>query len=172
MLRGTIFDRTERALAMSVKVKSLIRRPARNRRCRSDGERSRRAESKAERYFERFAGRKGKLIKDSSGWRETRRRRGEKSTKRSKTGFEKIRFAALRRLALAEEQKRSYPYKNLAAHIVGFSNADDVGKPESSSRRKKFCAARSSKNGKTATVSAEFTTNRRFGRASRRKTSF
>lgn len=26
-----------------------------------------------------------------------------------------------------EEQKRSYPYKNLAAQIVGFSNADDIG---------------------------------------------
>ncbi|HSK70600.1 MAG TPA: penicillin-binding protein 2, partial [Pyrinomonadaceae bacterium] len=26
-----------------------------------------------------------------------------------------------------EEQKRSYPYKSLAAHIVGFSNNDDIG---------------------------------------------
>jgi cell division protein FtsI/penicillin-binding protein 2 len=26
-----------------------------------------------------------------------------------------------------EEQKRSYPYKNLAAQVVGFSNADDIG---------------------------------------------
>ena len=26
-----------------------------------------------------------------------------------------------------EEQKRSYPYKTLAAQVIGFSNADDIG---------------------------------------------
>ncbi len=42
-------------------------------------------------------------------------------------GLKKFDLPKFKGLHWREEQKRSYPYKNLAAQIIGFSNADDIG---------------------------------------------
>ena len=49
------------------------------------------------------------------------------NTELSNENLKKIDLPKFAGLHWKEEQKRSYPYKTLAAHIIGFSNDEDIG---------------------------------------------
>ncbi len=129
MLRGTIFDRSERALAMSVKVKSLYANPSEIEDI--EGTAKTLAEtlkiSKKEitetltdgkQNNKKFVWIQRKIDEDTV--QEINNKLEVKELKK----YDLPRFSGL---YWKEEQKRNYPYKTLAAQIVGFSNADDVG---------------------------------------------
>lgn len=128
-LRGTIYDRTERALAMSVKAKSLFADPTEI----EDVEGTAKAVAKvlkvkpseiltplkeAKENGRRFVWLARKLDEDAA----QKINAALKDDHLKK--YDEPRFAGLH---WKEEQKRSYPYQTLAAHIIGFSNAEDVG---------------------------------------------
>ncbi len=128
-LRGTIYDRTERTLAMSVNLKSLYADPAEIndvektakevaavlkikpndilKSLREGKENNKRFVWLARTLDENAAQKVNDVLRDS----EIRK-------------FDEPRFTGLH---WREEQKRSYPYKSLAAQVIGFSNAEDVG---------------------------------------------
>lgn len=129
LLRGTIYDRSERALAMSIKAKSLYADPAEI----EDVERT------ARKVGEILKIKPSQLVKDLREAKEAKKRFVWLARKLDESTAEKLnaaledkdlkksdlpRFAGLH---WKDEQKRSYPYKSLAAHIVGFSNSDDIG---------------------------------------------
>ncbi|HLM60651.1 MAG TPA: penicillin-binding protein 2, partial [Pyrinomonadaceae bacterium] len=128
-LRGTIYDRTERALAMSVKVKSLYADP----REIEDVEETAQAVAAALKI------KPDVILKDLREAKENNKRfvwlaqklDEEAAQKINKTletpDLKKFDLPKFKGLHWREDQKRSYPYKNLAAQVVGFSNADDVG---------------------------------------------
>ena len=129
MLRGTIYDRTERALAMSVKTKSLYADPAEI----ED------VETTARQVAEVLKIKPNEILKSLTEAKESGKRFVWLARKLDETSAQKINEALenkdLRKFDLPkypglhwrEEQKRSYPYKSLAAHIIGFSNNDDIG---------------------------------------------
>lgn len=129
MLRGSIFDRSERALAMSVKTKSLYADP----REIEDVEATAKAVAAAlkikpqdiaknlrdaKESNKRFVYLARKLDEDAA------RKINETLKTENLRKFDEPKFAGLH---WREEQKRSYPYGTLASHVVGFSNADDIG---------------------------------------------
>lgn len=129
MLRGTIFDRSERALAMSVKVKSLYADPLE----------IENVEETAKKLAEVLKIPKKELLQTLSEGKEKNKRFvwiqrkidedkvqeiNEELENKDLKKFDLPRIAGIH---WKEEQKRSYPYKTLAAHIVGFSNSDDIG---------------------------------------------
>jgi len=129
MLRGSIYDRSERALAMSVKVKSLYADPAEI----ED------VEGTAQRVAAALKIKPNEILKDLREAKENKKRFVMLARKLDEETVMKLN-AALRDdelkkfdlpkmagLHWREEQKRSYPYKNLAAQIVGFNNSEDVG---------------------------------------------
>ncbi len=129
MLRGSILDRTERALAMSVHVKSLYADPAEI----TDVEKTAQQvaevlKTKPEQILNdlREAKEKGKRFVwlarklDEDAAQEINKALEDTKLKK----FDLPKFAGLH---WKEEQKRNYPYKKLAAQVVGFSNSDDVG---------------------------------------------
>jgi cell division protein FtsI (penicillin-binding protein 3) len=129
MLRGSIFDRSERALAMSVRTKSLYADP----REIEDVEATAKAVANAlkikpqdiakilregKETNKRFVYLARKLDEDAA------RKINESLKTENLRKFDEPKFAGLH---WREEQKRSYPLGSLAAHVVGFSNADDIG---------------------------------------------
>lgn len=129
MLRGTIYDRTERALAMSVQTKSLYADPSEI----EDVEKTAKAVAavlkikpndilkdlrEAKENNKRFVWLARQLDED------TAQKINETLHDAELKKADKPRFAGLH---WREEQKRSYPNKTLAAQVIGFSNADDVG---------------------------------------------
>lgn len=129
MLRGTIFDRNKRVLAMSVRVKTLYADPA---------------------EIEDIAGTSkevAKVIGGNASRIQAQLNEAKASGKRFVTLAKKLDEDAVQKvnkgladpnlkkadlprfagLYWKEDQKRTYPYKSLAAQIVGFSNADDNG---------------------------------------------
>lgn len=129
MLRGTIFDRNERTLAMSVKVKSLYADPA-----EIDD-----VEFTAEKVATALKIKPDAILKDLREAKENNRRfvwlaqKLDEDTAQKlnqtleQTEVKKFDLPKFKGLHWREDQKRSYPYKNLAAHVVGFSNSDEVG---------------------------------------------
>jgi cell division protein FtsI/penicillin-binding protein 2 len=128
-LRGTIYDRSERALAMSVKTKTLF----------ADPKEIDDVETAARELARVLKLKPNELLKDLREAKDAGKRFVVLARKLDEASAQKInealenkdlkksdlpRFAGLH---WREEQKRSYPYKTLAAHIVGFSNADDIG---------------------------------------------
>jgi cell division protein FtsI (penicillin-binding protein 3) len=121
--RGTIFDRNGRALAMSITVKNLVADPA----VITDQKAAARAvagglglkESDVLKKLTRAAS-EGKryvvLAKGVDAETAIRFDRAINDMKEPPAG-----------LQWADEQQRSYPYGTLAAHVVGFSNAEGVG---------------------------------------------
>lgn len=129
MLRGTIYDRNERALAMSVKVKSLYADP----REIEDVQQTAQKLAPILKLKQADIAANLQTAKDENKrfvW--LARRLDEETAIKINAAletpdvkkFDSPKFAGLH---WREEQKRSYPYKNLAAQVVGFSNADDVG---------------------------------------------
>ena len=128
-LRGTIYDRTERALAMSVNLKSLYADPAEI----DDVEKTAKevaAVLKLKPNDIAKSLREGKENNKRFVW--LARTLDENAAQKVNDAlrnteikkYDEPRFTGLH---WREEQKRSYPYKTLAAQVIGFSNADDIG---------------------------------------------
>jgi len=129
MLRGTIYDRTERALAMSVKVKSLY----------ADPREIEDVEGTAQAVADALKIKPDQILKDLREGKETNKRfvwlaqkldeeAAQRLNKKLETSdLKKFDLPKFQGLHWREDQKRSYPYKTLAAQIVGFNNADDIG---------------------------------------------
>ncbi|MEO8073365.1 MAG: penicillin-binding protein 2 [Acidobacteriota bacterium] len=128
-LRGTIYDRTERTLAMSVNLKSLYADPA-----EIDD-----VEKTAKEVAAVLKVKPNDILKNLREGKENNKRfvwlartLDENAAQKVNDAlrdteirkFDEPRFTGLH---WREEQKRSYPYKSLAAQVIGFSNAEDVG---------------------------------------------
>lgn len=129
MLRGTIFDRNGRVLAMSVNVKTLY----------ADATEIEDLSSTAKVVAKVLGVNEKKLLKQLTDAKDAERRfvplaKGldDHAVHRINKQLEDLtvkksllpRFPAL---YWREDQKRSYPNEALAAHVVGFSNAEGVG---------------------------------------------
>ena len=129
LLRGTIFDRNERALAMSINVKTLYADPSEI----DDIERTAKDLSGSLKLDQRQIARQLKAAKVAGKRFVPIARKLEESSiqKVNKDlrdpDLKKADLPNYAGLHWKEDQKRSYPYGTLAAHIIGFSNADDVG---------------------------------------------
>lgn len=129
MLRGRILDRNDRALAMSVNVKTLYADPAE----------ITNVDSTARSVSLALNTNANELIRTLNEAKEKGRRfvpiarRVDEETVQAvnkrldDSKLKKADFPKMAGLHWKEDQKRSYPYKSLAAHIVGFSNAEDKG---------------------------------------------
>ena len=129
MLRGTIFDRSERALAMSVKVKSLF----------ADPREIEDVEATAKAIAGALKIKPNEILKDLKEAKQSGKKFVWLARKIDESAAQKLndtlRVENLKKadepkyagLHWREEQKRQYPQGTLAAHIVGFSNSDDVG---------------------------------------------
>lgn len=127
--RGTIYDRNERVLAMSVNVKTLYANPME---IDDLGD--------AARSVAKVLGVSAvPLLKQLKDAKEDERKFVPLAKELDEIAVQKInreledptikkasapKFAGL---YWREEQKRSYPHQTLAAHVVGFSNADGIG---------------------------------------------
>lgn len=129
MLRGTIFDRNDRTLAMSIKVKSLYADPT------------------VMDNIEDTASKIAKILKIKSDEIVSRLKVGKEKEKKfiwiarklDEDQYQKINevlvddkikkydLPKFSGLYWREEQKRSYPYKNLASTIIGFTNSEHLG---------------------------------------------
>ena len=130
MLRGTIFDRNERALAMSVRVRTLYADPTEI----DDPEATAKAIATA--------------IKKDARQIAAQIRQGKEAKKRFVPLVKKIDEDVVQKINKAldtvnvvkadlprfqglhwrDDQMRRYPYESLAAQVVGFSNAEDNGR--------------------------------------------
>jgi len=128
-LRGSIYDRTERALAMSVQAKSLF----------ADPSEIEDVEMTAKRVAAVLKVKPNAIFNDLNEAKEKGKkfvylaRRLDEDTAQKinealkDTDLKKYDEPRFPGLHWKEEQKRTYPYKTLAAQVVGFSNAEDVG---------------------------------------------
>ena len=137
MLRGTIRDRDERALAMSLPVKTLYADPSEM----ADPDTAAKAIAKtlkldanqiatqlrqAKEGNKRFVAIAKKLEEDVV----------QKLNKALDTsGLKKADLPNYAGLHWKDDQKRSYPYQTLAAQVIGFSNADSGTKRANGFRR-------------------------------------
>ncbi len=128
-LRGTIFDRSEHALAMSVNVKSLYADPSEI----ADLEATAKEVAKVLKLKPKEVLNTLKTSKENNKrfvWLarklddETFNKVNENLKVEDLKKFDLPKFTGLH---WKEEQQRSYPYKTLAAHVVGFANKEDVG---------------------------------------------
>ncbi len=129
-LRGTIFDRNDRALAMSLPVKTLYADPTEI------------ADPEAAATII------AKTLKLDAAPIAAQLRQGKEGNKRFVAIAKKVEDDAVQKLNKAldmpdvkkadkpnfnglhwkDDQKRSYPYQTLAAQVIGFSNGEDDGK--------------------------------------------
>jgi cell division protein FtsI (penicillin-binding protein 3) len=130
LLRGTIYDRNERALAMSLRVKTLYADPAEI----ADPETTGRAIAKAleldanqtitQLRQAKEAGKRFvpliKKIDDEAAQRINKRLDDPQVRKADLPNFVGLHWR--------DEQRRSYPYQRLAAQVIGFTDAADDGK--------------------------------------------
>jgi cell division protein FtsI/penicillin-binding protein 2 len=122
-LRGTIYDRSERVLAMSNNAKSLFADPSEI----EDVEKVAKEVAKALKL------KTNDILKPLKEAKENNRRfvwlarKLDDDTAQKVNELTENKELKISGLHWKEEQKRSYPYKNLAAHVIGFSNSDDVG---------------------------------------------
>lgn len=129
MLRGTIYDRANRTLAMSVKVKSLYANPLEIEDLQETaGEVAKILKADKKEILEILQD--GKEKNKQFVWLERKVEQEKFEEINEKLNTEKLKKYDLPRyqgLHWKEEQKRSYPYKSLAAQVIGFSNSDDFG---------------------------------------------
>jgi cell division protein FtsI/penicillin-binding protein 2 len=128
-LRGAIYDRSERALAMSVKVKSLY----------ADPQQVEDVEATAKAIAGALKIKPHEILKDLKEAKQNGRRFVWLARKIDDATAQKLneslKVENLKKadepkfpgLHWREEQKRQYPQGTLAAQVVGFSNAEDVG---------------------------------------------
>lgn len=129
MLRGTIYDRDGRVLAMSVRVKTLF----------ADATEIEDIEATARDISKALKINQTEILSALKEGKETKNRfiplvkklEDDAAQKLNKSlAKEDIRKADLPLypgLHWKEDQKRNYPYQSLAAHVIGFSNSEDVG---------------------------------------------
>lgn len=129
LLRGTIYDRDGRVLAMSVTAKTLY----------ADATEIEDIESTAKSIAKLTSANENSLLKLLKTGKEDERRfvpliRGldEEAVQKINKSLEtdKLRKADTPKFAglhWREEQQRNYPQQTLAAHVIGFSNTDGVG---------------------------------------------
>jgi cell division protein FtsI (penicillin-binding protein 3) len=129
MLRGTIFDRNERVLAMSVNVKTLYADATQITDIKSTAKSVAKAIGANEKkLFEQLSEAKDderRFVPLAKGLDEEAVQKVNKSLDNS--AIKKADLPKFEGLYWREDQKRSYPYQALAAHVIGFSNADGVG---------------------------------------------
>ncbi|MDQ3797926.1 MAG: penicillin-binding protein 2 [Acidobacteriota bacterium] len=128
-LRGAIYDRSERALAMSVKVKSLY----------ADPQQIEDVEATAKAVAGALKIKPHEILKDLQEAKQSGKKFVWLARKIDETAAQKLneslKVENLKKadepkfpgLHWREEQKRQYPQGALAAQVVGFSNAEDVG---------------------------------------------
>lgn len=129
MLRGTIYDRNERALAMSLRVKTLYADPT-----EMDD-----LDAAAKNIAQVLKIDKKQILEQLTDGKSAARRFVPIARKLDGEAVQRINKALeevdLRKSDLPrftglhwrEDQKRSYPNQTLAAHVVGFADAEDVG---------------------------------------------
>ena len=129
LLRGTIYDRTDRALAMSVNLKSLY----------ADPSEIEDVDKTAKEIAAALKIKPNDILKNLRDGKENNKRfvwlvrKLDEDTAQKvneslrNTDVKKIDEPKFAGLHWREEQRRSYPYKSLAAQVIGFSNADDIG---------------------------------------------
>ena len=129
LLRGTIFDRNDRALAMSINVKTLYADPTEI----EDVERAAKDLSRSLKLDQ------GQVARQLKAGKAAGKRFLPIAKKLEESSVQKVnkdlRDPNLKKADLPnyaglhwkDDQKRSYPYGTLAAHILGFSNSEDVG---------------------------------------------
>lgn len=128
-LRGTIYDRNEHHLAMSLKVKSLIANPSEIENLENASKEIAKALNvKSETILKTLQEAKEKDKK----FVYLARKLDDAAVKNINDALEtpdlkKKDLPKFKGLQWREEQKRSYPLNSLAAHVIGFSNAEDVG---------------------------------------------
>ena len=144
MLRGTIFDRNGRALAISVNVKTLYADATRIADAKVAAKAVAKAlnlnETKLARQLEEAKADERKYVPLAKGLdEETVHRVNRLLEDPNITKPDAPKFQGLH---WREDQKRSYPYDTLAAHVIGFSNADGNGQAgiEQSKNRELFGA--------------------------------
>lgn len=130
MLRGSILDRSNRALAVSVKVKSLY----------ADPQEIEDVPATAQKVASALKLKTSEVTATIQEAKEKKKRFIWISRKIEESSVVKIndqlKVADLKKfdepkikgLHWKEEQKRSYPYNSLAAQVIGFSDLDDNGK--------------------------------------------
>jgi cell division protein FtsI (penicillin-binding protein 3) len=128
-LRGTIFDRSDRALAMSLKVKTLY----------ADPTEIEDADAAAKEIAKAIKAKPAEIAAKIKDGKTANKRFVVLASKLDEDAVEKINEALENKdlkksdlprsagLHWKEEQKRTYPYNTLAAHVIGFANAEDVG---------------------------------------------
>ncbi len=129
MLRGTIYDRNDRALAMSLRVKTLYADPT------EMGD----LDSSAKKISAVLKINKNQILEQLTEGKAAARRfvplarklDGEAVQRINKalkeTELKKSDLPNFAGLHWREDQKRSYPNQTLAAHIIGFADSDDTG---------------------------------------------
>jgi cell division protein FtsI (penicillin-binding protein 3) len=129
MLRGSIFDRDGRALAVSVVVKTLF----------ADATEIEDTQKTAADLAGALKVNKSKLLAQLNEAKDLEKRFGplakgldEETAQRinellESDGVHKADLPKYTGLHWREDQKRSYPHQTLASHVIGFSNADGVG---------------------------------------------
>ncbi|MBK9768461.1 MAG: penicillin-binding protein 2 [Chloracidobacterium sp.] len=129
LLRGTIYDRDERPLAMSIRVKSLYADPTEI----TDIDATAKILAKS---LKLDAGQIAKQLNDGKAAKKRfvpiLKKLDEETVQRiNKTLVaDKIQKADMPRfegLHYSEDQTRSYPYGALASQVIGFSNSEDLG---------------------------------------------
>lgn len=130
MLRGSIYDRSNRALAISVKVKSLYADPQE---IEDVKETAQKISGLLKLNSQDIANNISDAKQKGKRFVWLARKVDEESSKKIN---EKLKDADLKKfdepkvkgLHWKEEQKRSYPYNSMAAQVLGFSDLDDKGK--------------------------------------------
>jgi cell division protein FtsI (penicillin-binding protein 3) len=129
MLRGTIYDRDGHALAMSVRVKTLF----------ADATEIEDIEAAARDISKVLKVNQTEILSALKEGKETNKRFIPLVKKLDEDTSQKLNKALAKEdvrkadlplypgLHWKEDQKRSYPYQSLAAHVIGFSDSDDVG---------------------------------------------
>ena len=129
MLRGTIYDRDGHALAMSVRVKTLF----------ADATEIEDIEAAARDISKALKINQTDILNALKEGKETNKRFIPLVKKLDEDTSQKLNKALAKEdvrkadlplypgLHWKEDQKRSYPYQSLAAHVIGFSDSDEVG---------------------------------------------
>jgi cell division protein FtsI/penicillin-binding protein 2 len=123
LLRGTIYDRSDSCLAMSVKAKSLF----------ADPSEIQDVEKTAAEVAKVLKLKVAEILKPLKEAKENNKRFVWLARKLDETSTQKLgellenKDKKLPGLHFKEEQKRIYPNDSLAAQVIGFSNSDDAG---------------------------------------------
>ncbi len=127
--RGTIFDRNERALAMSVRVKTLYADPTKIEDVKTAAKTIAKVlnvkETELSKQLAEGKTNEKRFMPLAKGLDDEAFQRINKALDDS--SIRKADLPKFNGLHWREDQIRSYPYKALAAHIIGFSNAEGVG---------------------------------------------